>query len=80
VSEARTDSGLRLIPAAFAMLDIDNDPAGRAAAVRAPHECARRRLAAPPPSIDELKQRGWREITGDGFQRRARGDDPDEAA
>lgn len=140
--DVRTYSGLRLIPAALAMLDVDNDPVARAAVTVEPVErrggpsgswtedevtidwtrlsdprrsSTAHRLTAfarsmldgipvdmreidyfrhgtfahfmralavawpdPPPSIDELKQDGWREITGGEFRRRAAADDPDE--
>ena len=141
--DVRTYSGLRLIPAALAMLDVDQDPVARAAVTVEQVEQhgvggrswiedevtidwtrlsdARRsstalRLTAfarsmldgnpvdmreidhfghgtfahfmralaiawpdPPPSIEEMKQQGWREITGDEFRRRTdAGDDPDD--
>lgn len=140
-NDVRTYSGLRLIPAALAMLDVDQDPVARAAVTVEPVErrgasgswtedevtvdwtrltnpqrsSTALRLAAfarsmldgipvdmreidyfghgtfahfmralavawpdPPPSIEEMKQQGWREITGDEFRRRTdAGDDPD---
>jgi hypothetical protein len=143
-SDVRTYSGLRLIPAALAMLDVDHDPVARAAVTieqveqqglhgdswiedevkidwtrlaDARRSSAALRLTAfarsmldgtpvdmreidhfghgtfahfmralavawpdPPPSIDELQQQGWREITGEEFRRRAAGDDPEDAA
>lgn len=140
--DVRTYSGLRLIPAALAMLDVDQDPVARAAVTieqveqhgfgghtwiedevtidwtrlsDARRSSTAHRLTAfarsmldgipvdmreidhfghgtfahfmralavawpdPPPSIDELKEHGWREITGDEFRRRTSGDDPDQ--